>query len=184
MEAKANPNTKLELLAQYDITASDVKRYVKMAINEANKKVLVGSSSLKVGCAVMTSKGKSFLGSYVEDPWGSSITAEDFALHKALSEGELEIKMLVVHYSEGDKAVYRWPDGKWRQNFLHLGHFVMVSCRSENDFIVKSSASLLPYSSLSFKPSQELWYPDPNNISQLLNTAIHYTSIEFNEKHR
>lgn len=54
MEAKANPNTKLELLSHYDVSASDVKRYVKMAINEANKKVLVGGSNLKVGCAVMT----------------------------------------------------------------------------------------------------------------------------------
>jgi pyrimidine deaminase RibD-like protein len=62
MEGKANPNTKLELLSQFEVTPSDVKRYIKMAINEASKKVGADKSQLKVGCAVMTQKGKSFIG--------------------------------------------------------------------------------------------------------------------------
>jgi len=43
MEAKANPNTKLELLALYDLTAADVKRYIKFAIAEAQKKTALSS---------------------------------------------------------------------------------------------------------------------------------------------
>jgi len=60
----------------------------------------------------------------------------------------------------------------------------MMSARSEHDFIIKSSAALLPYSSVSFEESKELYFPDLSNITQLLNASIHYCNIEFNEKHR
>ena len=114
MEAKANPNTKRELLALYDLTAADVKRYIKFAIAEAQKKTALSSQNLRVGCSIMTTKSKTYNGQYIEDPTGSHITAEDFALHKALTEGDQEIKMMVVCYVENDHPVYRWPDGKWR----------------------------------------------------------------------
>jgi len=60
----------------------------------------------------------------------------------------------------------------------------MMSARSEHDFVIKSSAALLPYSTCAFEESKELYFPDVNNINQLLNCAIHYCNIEFNEKHR
>jgi len=38
------------------------------------------------------------------------------------------------------------PNGQWRSNMLHSKnpHMLMISCKSESNFIVKTSESVLP----------------------------------------
>lgn len=180
---KSNPNHKLDLLNIYEISQADCFWIIKFALEEVQKPTPF-DQKVKVGCCALTTSNKFFKSHYISDHTGNEIHAEDFVIHKCLSEGELKLKALCIVYISEGVAQYKYPDGNWRKNFQHLGHFAMMSAWSEHDFIIKSSAALLPYSSVTFEESKELYYPDVNNITQLLNAAIHYCNIDFNEKHR
>jgi len=126
------------------------------------------------------------MGHLITDPsTGNAINAEDFAIFKAASEGELEFKALCVSYiNEHGNAEFHWPNGKWTESLQKHGHFLLMSCKSEKDFVVKSTASLMPYSTFHFEPSRELYFPNSENLTEVLNAAIHYCKIEFHEPHR
>ena len=90
----------------------------------------------------------------------------------------------MVHITEDGSHVHSWPTGKWRHCFQRYGHFVLIAARSETDYLVKSTASLMPYSEFHFEHSHELYFPDASNLSQVLNAAINYVKVEWNEAHR
>lgn len=60
-----------------------------------------GASDVKIGACVMTVNGNMYQGSNMDAPhssvYGTSITAEDCALFKAMSEGQRDIKAIAVH---------------------------------------------------------------------------------------
>ena len=84
----------------------------RYAIQEAKKETahkFVGDRL--VGCSILTHDGQVFLGFMMMGLPGS-ITAEDFTIHKALTEGESKIKLLCVHYIHANgEPFYEWPNG-------------------------------------------------------------------------
>lgn len=56
---------------------------------------------MRIGASVMTVNGNMYQGTNMEAPmassYGTSLTAEDCAIFKALSEGQREIKAIAVH---------------------------------------------------------------------------------------
>lgn len=59
------------------------------------------NAQVKIGASVMTVNGNMYQGTNMEAPmassYGTSLTAEDCAIFKALSEGQREIKAIAVH---------------------------------------------------------------------------------------
>jgi hypothetical protein len=68
------------------------------------------------------------------------------------------------------RSVFQLPNGNWRNTLLltKYQHFLLISCKSENNFIVKSTASLLPQAvipmGLSQAEVQRLNHPDPQDF--------------------
>jgi cytidine deaminase len=65
------------------------------------------AADVKVGAAVMTMQGNIYQGSNMEAPafasaYGTSLTAEDCAIFKALSDGQKEFKAISVHVKHLD----------------------------------------------------------------------------------
>ena len=113
MEKNYEPNPKLDLLTAFGLNLGDASRLCKFAINEAKKQ----TEGARVGCAVLTKKGHIHLGQLVKDPLGTGISAEDFAVFKAVSEGDEQIKGMCVHYiGEDGTADYTWPQGRFLEN--------------------------------------------------------------------
>ena len=67
----------------------------------ADMSIQANSSEVKIGASVMTVNGNIYQGTNMEAPmassYGTSLTAEDCAIFKALSEGQKEIKAIAVH---------------------------------------------------------------------------------------
>jgi len=65
----------------------------------------------------LTVTNKFFKSHYISDSTGNEILAEDFVIHKAMTEGESKLKALCIIYEKDGQALYKYPDGNWRKNF-------------------------------------------------------------------
>ena len=149
MESLPDLDSKHNILRFYDLTVDDIASLNAKAIEESELSSNSMISDIKVGCALMTNDNTIYSGHLIEDlAYGESISAEDSAIQKALSaDCNTKFKAISVHYryKEG-LSLFTMPNGKWRQNMQKYGHFVMVSCQSKENYVLKSSASLEPYS--------------------------------------
>lgn len=134
----------------------------------------------------MTHDSNIYTGQYIEDlVYGNSITAEDFAIFKAVAENNTKFKAMSIYFENKDgKAEYTIPNGKWRQKIQEYGHFILICCRSEEDYIVKSSSALLPYSYTNFEVKKRLFFPNSEEISEVLDAAAYWLKIDHNETTR
>ena len=184
MESK-DPNPKLDLIQTYDLNLGDVARLNRFAIIESNQSV-APHSGVKIGAALLTSDNNIYGGQYMEDlVYGNSVTAEDFAVQKALAENKTQFKAISIYYVNKDgNATFTIPSGKWRQKIQDHGHFLLISCKSEENYIVKSSASLLPYSYYSFKDDRKLYFPNRDDLKEVLDAAANWLQIDHDEATR
>mmetsp|Transcript_17283 Transcript_17283/g.16933 ORF Transcript_17283/g.16933 Transcript_17283/m.16933 type:complete len:523 (-) Transcript_17283:420-1988(-) len=74
--------------------------------------------------------------------------------------------------------------GSGGKKIQEYGHFVLICCRSEEDYIVKSSSSLLPYSYIKFDAEKKLFFPNSEEISEVLDAAAYWLKIDHNETTR
>lgn len=127
-----------------------------------------------------------FQGCYIEDlVYGNSICAEDQAIFQAISEEQKDFKALVVYYEDAEgNAIFSLPNGKWRQKFYEFGNFLLISCKSAQNFIVKTTSSLLPFSYVPITQSRALFEPDPNSLTEVTNAAAYWLQIDFNHETR
>lgn len=110
---------------------------------EALKQADAPYSGLRVGVAVLTYSGKVYRGCNFENPsLMMSICAEKVAILKALSEGEKEIKALMIVSSEGD---YCPPCGSCRQFILEYAPRAEVYLGSEKGIKKYTIKELLPH---------------------------------------
>lgn len=177
-----DPNPKLELLKAYGLNFGDVVRLNRFAIIES-KQSRAAYSGVKIGAALLTEDSNIYSGQYIEDLiYGNSITAEDFAVYKALAEDKTKFKAMSIYYEDKDgKSQYAIPNGKWRQKIQEYGHFILISCKSEENYILKSSASLLPYSYSDFKAEKRLFFPTPSKLNEILDAAAYWLKIDHHE---
>jgi cytidine deaminase len=100
-------------------------------------------SGLKVGVAVLTERGKVYRGCNFENPsLMMSLCAEKVAVLKALSEGEKEIKALMIVSSDGD---YCPPCGSCRQFILEYTPNAEVYLGSKKGIKKYTIKELLPH---------------------------------------
>jgi phosphomannomutase/cytidine deaminase len=179
----SDPNPKLELLQAYGVTLGDVVRLNRFAIIES-KQTRAPYSGVKIGAALLTEDDNIYTGQYIEDlVYGNSITAEDFAMYKALSEGKTKFKAMSIYYeNKNGQGQYTIPNGKWRQK--NSDYFILISCKSEENYILKSSASLVPYSYNEFTIEAKLFFPNKDNLKEVLNAAAYWLQIDHDETTR
>jgi len=177
-----DPNPKLELLKAYDLNFGDVVRLNRFAIIDS-KQTKAPYSGVKIGAALLTEDSNIYSAQYIEDIiYGNSITAEDFAIHKAVAENKTKFKAMSIYYENKDGVPqYSIPNGKWRQKIQEFGHFILISCKSEENYILKSSSSLLPYSYNTFTIERKLFFPAQDKIKEVLDSAAYWLQIDHHE---
>jgi cytidine deaminase len=111
---------------------------------ESKKNAYVPYSKFKVGAAVLTSSGKIYTGSNIENiSFGSSICAERVALAKAISDGERNISAIAV---TSDSLDYVFPCGICRQ---FIAEFInddmeIICCKSNGEYKKYKMTDMIP----------------------------------------
>ncbi|MFP3953657.1 MAG: cytidine deaminase [Candidatus Acetothermia bacterium] len=120
---------------------TDAKRLIERA-RQARKKSYSPYSNFPVGAALMTTGGKIYTGTNVENGVnGLSICAERVALFKAISEGETGFDKLAVVCGDS----YCRPCGACRQTLSeHAPDLTVIMSSVSGRYEVKSLAELLP----------------------------------------
>jgi cytidine deaminase len=109
----------------------------------ARKRAYSPYSHVKIGAAVLTSGGKIYTGSNIENAsYGLSCCAERAAIFKAVSEGHKDIIAIAVI---GKSEDFTKPCGACRQVMIEFNPKMMVLRRSVDGFSADTTASeLLP----------------------------------------
>jgi cytidine deaminase len=98
-------------------------------------------SGVKIGAAVITSKGKVFTGCNIENSsYGLSCCAERTAIFKAVSEGSRDIVAIAI---VGKSEDFTSPCGACRQVMVEYNPKMKVLRRGTNGFSVDTTAGLL-----------------------------------------
>ena len=111
----------------------------------AREKAYAPYSKFRVGAAVLTADGKIDTGCNVENAsYPVGICAERVAMSKAVSDGEMKFKAIVI---VGSGADYWTPCGMCRQFMAEFckGDFKIISAKSPEDYKIFSLAELLPH---------------------------------------
>jgi len=103
-------------------------------------------SDFQVGAAVLAGSGKVYLGSNVENAsYGLTVCAERAAILKAISEGEREIRAVVVCAGEGEPSP---PCGACLQVMAEFAPddepLTIVTCSADGSYAQSSLAEHLP----------------------------------------
>ena len=125
----------------------DYKHLIELA-KEAREFARPEISGFKVGAALLTKKGKVFLGCNIEDPSGIGVTnicAERCAVIKALSEGEMEFEAIAV-VGGGNELVFCTPCGVCRQYLNSFCPQIKIICQDGKDIKEFKIKDLLPHS--------------------------------------
>jgi len=99
-------------------------------------------SHLRVGAALLTTDGKVYTGTNVENAaYGPSNCAERTAIFKAVSEGSRNFSAIAITSSEGD---FTWPCGTCRQVLSEFGPDIRVIVFNGTEKRVTTIRELLP----------------------------------------
>lgn len=126
-----------------------MKELIRQAIT-ARERSYCPYSGFAVGAALLTKDGNVFTGCNIENSaFTPTCCAERTAFFKAVSEGVLEFRRIVVVGGEKGKELQRTvPCGVCLQvmlEFCNPEEFEVVLAVSEEDYEVKRLAELLPY---------------------------------------
>ncbi len=103
------------------------------------------SSGFKVGAVIVSSGGRMFTGTNVENvSSGLSICAERVALFKAVSEGEREFSELAVVAENGAGEQNAPPCGACRQALNEFAPELKISYRESGGFVTRKLSELFP----------------------------------------
>ncbi len=124
------------------------KQLVSLAKNAA-KKAYVPYSGYTVGAALLTKKGKIYLGCNIENAaYSPTNCAERTAFFKAVSEGEREFEAIaVVGGKNGDFKDYFTPCGVCRQvmkEFCDESFRILIG-KNGDEFLSLTLGELLPF---------------------------------------
>ncbi|MDV3243984.1 MAG: cytidine deaminase [Nitrososphaerales archaeon] len=121
-----------------------------MEARRAREKAYSPYSHVKIGAAVLTSKGRVFTGCNIENAsYGISCCAERTAIFKAVSEGHLDLVAIAI---VGKSVEFTKPCGACRQVMVEYNPRMKVLQRSLDGFTADTTAdALLP---AAFSPSE------------------------------
>lgn len=120
----------------------DIKKLIKAA-KGASKHSYSPYSKYKVGAALLTTIGKIYTGTNVENAsFPAGMCAERVALFDAVKNGEKEFEALAI-YAEGEN--FPFPCGICRQVISEFTRDIQVIiAKSEDEYVVKNISELLP----------------------------------------
>ncbi len=117
------------------------KKLIEMA-EKAREKAYVPYSKFKVGAVLETESGKVYTAANVENSsFGLSMCAERVAIFKAVSDGEMKFRRLVVIADTNDAVS---PCGACRQVMSEFGDFEIVLANVDGKVNRTSVRELLP----------------------------------------
>ncbi len=115
----------------------------------AMEKAYCPYSNFSVGAALLTKKGKIFLGSNIENSsFSATNCAERTAFLKAISEGERDFEAIaVVGGLKGKISDFTYPCGICRQVMDEFcdKDFKIIVAKSEEDFRIHTLPELFPF---------------------------------------
>ena len=124
------------------------KLLISMAVG-AMENAYCPYSNFSVGTALLTKKGKIFLGSNIENSsFSATNCAERTAFFKAISEGEKDFEAIaVVGGLKGKISDFTYPCGICRQVMSEFcgKDFKIIVAKSEKDFRVHTISELFPF---------------------------------------
>lgn len=124
------------------------KLLISMAVG-AMENAYCPYSNFSVGVALLTKKGKIFLGSNIENSsFSATNCAERTAFFKAISEGEKDFDAIaVVGGLKGKISDFTYPCGICRQVMSEFcdKDFKIIVAKSEKDFRVYTLSELFPF---------------------------------------
>eukprot|EP00347_Sterkiella_histriomuscorum_P010251 403377011 len=92
------------------------------------------------------------------------------------------------------KSVFQMPNGNWRNNMLTSKNFnmLLISCKSESNFIIKTSQSMMINCPLPFidhrfitkESMKQMMLPDEKIYREIQMAASFYNLVDFNEETR
>ena len=117
---------------------------------EAREKAYAPYSNFAVGAALITKEGKIYKGCNIENAsFGATNCAERTAFFKAISEGEIAFKAIVIVGGMIGKQpdTYAFPCGMCRQVMTEFCNddFCIICAKSKNDLQVFSLSELVPF---------------------------------------
>jgi len=120
-----------------------VEKLIKSA-KSAVKFAYTPYSKFRVGAAILTSKGKIFSGTNIENAsYGLTICAERVAVFKAVSEGEKKFKALAIYTNTKD---FTYPCGACLQVMAEFSpNLYVVLINNKGEIKQHSISSLLPH---------------------------------------
>lgn len=120
------------------VTDEDLIRYSIEAQNNS----YCPYSHFKVGAALLTTQGNVFTGTNVENAaYGSTVSAAEVAVYKAVSEGERTFSAIAITGSGGD---FTYPGGTDRQVISEFGLDTRVIISNGTETKVSTIRDLLP----------------------------------------
>lgn len=136
----------------------DIKKLIKLAM-EAREYSYSPYSDFKVGSAVLTDSGQIYTGCNIESAsYSPTICAERVAISKAISEGNRDIRLVVIVGSSD----LTFPCGVCRQFIREFGKDIdIVVANSEEDYKIFKLEELFPNS---FGPDDLKEMEDKNDI--------------------
>ncbi len=119
------------------------KKLIKKAI-EVSQNSYSPYSQFKVGAALLTTTGKIFTGTNIENSsYPAGVCAERVAIFNAISAGEKEFQMLAIYNQEQDKLFY--PCGICRQVISEFSKDLPILVANDVDNYVETNIKeLLP----------------------------------------
>ena len=125
----------------------EIKNLLEKA-KKAAEKSYSPYSNFRVGSSVLTTEGKIFTGTNIENrSYGGTICAERVAVSKAISEGYKKIKAICIVGLDSLEILP--PCGICRQFITEFGREIKVIMANKNlEYKIVLSKELLPYDSL------------------------------------
>ena len=122
----------------------DINLLIETA-KEARENSYAPYSNYKVGCALLTKRGKIFSGCNIENDGLMSICAERVAFTKAISEGEKDFKCILVLGGK-EELQYTSPCGYCRQFMSEFcdKNFEIYMYYDNGEMVKKTLENLLP----------------------------------------
>jgi len=168
----------METLKEYNLTYEEVVKLNEHAIKVVQNCHAVYSNFM-VGAAILSDSGKIVEGVNVENvSYGGSICAERAAVFRFKAEGEKQIRALSVYIKAKNYDLYPTPCGMCRQIMAEFGYFPIICCKAPQTFIVKSVASMLPYTFRHLECPKYIYAPDPKDLNQVIDAAQYWLQMD------
>ncbi len=170
----------MEILKEFCIKYEDVVKLNEHAIKAVDN-CYAPYSNFHVGAAILSSSGHIIQAGNVENvSYGDSVCAERAAIFKFKSEGEKEIRAISIHIKAKNFPFYPMPCGMCRQVMLEFGYFPIICCKSPTSFIVKTVASMLPYSFRHLEPPSYIYTPNPKDLNEIIDSVEYWMQMDPN----